>query len=150
MHTHHSVIEALFHALEESVHLLPYLFITYLILEYLEKRTENIYVAKRAYFEKVIKSYSDGYVESDGEYFNQPIIAFGDVAIVGFPYELFAGIGIKIKDAKVFEKTLVFALCNGGNGYFPTHEEIQCHILYHKLCSLLKYYFHYKTLFHLL
>ena len=89
-----------------------------------ENRTENIYVAKRAYFESVIKSYKDGYVELDGEYFNQTIIAFGDVAIVGFPYELFAGIGIKIKDAKVFEKTLVFALCNGGNGYFPTHEEI--------------------------
>ena len=89
-----------------------------------EHRTENIYVAKRAYFEKVIKSYSDGYAESDGEYFYQTIIALGDVAIVGFPHELFADIGIKIKKEKVFENTLVVALCNGSNGYFPSKDQI--------------------------
>ena len=90
----------------------------------LENRTENIYVAKRTYYEKVIKSYSEGYIELDGEYFEQTIISLDSVAIVGFPHELFADIGIKIKEAKVFEKTLVLALCNGSNGYFPTKEEV--------------------------
>lgn len=61
MHTHHSFIEALFHALGESVHLLPYLFITYLILEYLEKRTENIslfFSKTNSYFAPVLAAFS--------------------------------------------------------------------------------------------
>lgn len=89
-----------------------------------ENRTENIYVSRRTYYENVIKSYSDNYVETDGEYFEQTIIALGDVAIVSFPYELFADIGIKIKNAKIFEKTLVLALCNGSRGYFPTRQDM--------------------------
>ncbi|MBR2322383.1 MAG: neutral/alkaline non-lysosomal ceramidase N-terminal domain-containing protein [Clostridia bacterium] len=89
-----------------------------------ENKTENIYVAKRTYYENVIKSYSDNYVETDGEYFEQTIIALGDVAFVSFPYELFADIGIKIKNAKVYEKTLVLALCNGSKGYFPARQDV--------------------------
>ena len=39
---HHSVFDVFTHASHESLMLLPYLFVTYLILEYLEKRTQNI------------------------------------------------------------------------------------------------------------
>lgn len=42
MHQHLTLFDGLFHAVIESIYLLPYLFITYVILEYLEKRTQNI------------------------------------------------------------------------------------------------------------
>ncbi len=89
-----------------------------------ENRPENIYVARRTYFERVIKSYNEGYVDIDGKYIDQTIITLGDVALVGFPYEVFADIGIKIKEEKIFKNTLVVALCNGSQGYFPTKEEM--------------------------
>ena len=42
MHHHSSFFDVLTHASHESLMLLPYLFVTYIILEYLEKRTQNI------------------------------------------------------------------------------------------------------------
>ena len=42
MHHHHSYLEVLLHALIESIYLLPYLLITYILLEYLEKRTQSV------------------------------------------------------------------------------------------------------------
>ena len=42
MHTHHSIFDILIHSVEESLFLLPYLFITYLFLEFLEKKTERV------------------------------------------------------------------------------------------------------------
>ena len=84
----------------------------------------NIYIAKRAYYERVIKSYEDNYVEIDNVPFNQTIITLGDVAFVSFPHELFAEIGLKIKNEKVYQHTLVLALTNGRAIYFPTSREI--------------------------
>lgn len=42
MHQHHFVFEVFTHSVEDSLFLLPYLFITYLFLEFMEKRTEHI------------------------------------------------------------------------------------------------------------
>lgn len=52
MHQHHSYLEVLYHALTESINLLPYLFLTYLVLEYLERRTQHI-----SFFFSKIKSW---------------------------------------------------------------------------------------------
>lgn len=61
MHHHHSFIEVLFHSLEDSIFLLPYLFITYLILEYLENRTQNIslfFSKTKSYFAPIVAAIS--------------------------------------------------------------------------------------------
>ncbi|MBR6730569.1 MAG: arsenic efflux protein [Alphaproteobacteria bacterium] len=42
MHHHLSVFDVLTHASHESLMILPYLFIAYLILEYLERKTQNV------------------------------------------------------------------------------------------------------------
>lgn len=84
----------------------------------------NIYIAQRAYYERVIKSYDSDYQEVDGAPFNQTIISLGEVAFVAFPHELFAEIGLKIKNEKVYQHTLVLALSNGSDNYFPTSSEM--------------------------
>ena len=47
-------------------------------------------------------------------------IAFGEVAIVTNPAELFSIYGVKIKQASPFEVTFVASLTNGYCGYVPT------------------------------
>ena len=47
-------------------------------------------------------------------------IAFGDVAIVTNPAELFSIYGVKIKQASPFKVTFVASLANGYCGYVPT------------------------------
>ena len=49
-------------------------------------------------------------------------IAFGPVAIVTNPAELFSIYGIRIRDASPFEVTIVSSLSNGYCGYVPTPE----------------------------
>ena len=44
----------------------------------------------------------------------------GDLAIVSIPCEVFAAIGLEIKDRSPFETTFTIALANGYNGYLPT------------------------------
>ena len=84
----------------------------------------NVHIAMRDYYQRIIKSYEENYVEIDGVPFTQTIITLGEVAFISFPHELFAEIGIKIKKAKVFENSLVLALSNGRGNYFPTYSEI--------------------------
>lgn len=48
------------------------------------------------------------------------VIAFGPVALVTNPAELFSVYGLKIKEASPFEVTLVSTLTNGYCGYVPT------------------------------
>ncbi len=51
------------------------------------------------------------------------IITFGDnIAIVGVPGELFAEIGMKIKENSPFETTIIAGYANGYIGYIPTPE----------------------------
>lgn len=46
--------------------------------------------------------------------------AFGDVAIIGAPYEMFCGSGMAIKRASPFKNTVICTIANGYNGYLPT------------------------------
>lgn len=47
-------------------------------------------------------------------------IRVGDVAICGIPFETFVEIGLELKHASPFGKTLVIGLANGRHGYLPT------------------------------
>jgi neutral ceramidase len=49
-------------------------------------------------------------------------IALGDVAIVGFPVELFSDFGRQVKTESPFPETVVATLANGWHGYAPTLE----------------------------
>jgi neutral ceramidase len=49
-------------------------------------------------------------------------MAIGDVAIVGFPVELFTAFGRRVKAASLFANTVVATLANGWHGYAPTLE----------------------------
>jgi hypothetical protein len=52
-------------------------------------------------------------------------IAFGDIAIVTNPAELFSIYGVKIKEASPFKVTFVSELTNGYCGYVPTVEAFE-------------------------
>ena len=47
-------------------------------------------------------------------------IRIGDLAIVSFPFEVFAEIGLNLKDKSPFGDTFVMELANGEYGYLPT------------------------------
>ncbi len=49
-------------------------------------------------------------------------VRIGDLAIVAIPGEIFAGIGIKIKEISSLANTVVVGYSNGGLGYLPTDE----------------------------
>jgi neutral ceramidase len=50
------------------------------------------------------------------------VIALGDVAIVGFPVELFSDLGRRVKTGSPFPDTFIATLANGWHGYAPTLE----------------------------
>ncbi|MCC2629976.1 MAG: hypothetical protein K0S14_3626 [Thermomicrobiales bacterium] len=49
-------------------------------------------------------------------------VALGNVAIVGFPVELFSDFGRRVKAGSPFPDTLIATLANGWHGYAPTLE----------------------------
>jgi hypothetical protein len=49
-------------------------------------------------------------------------IALGDVALAGYPVELFTEFGLATKERSPFAETVVVSLANGWHGYVPTQE----------------------------
>lgn len=56
--------------------------------------------------------------------FRQSIITLGNVAFVPFPFEMFSGITLRLRDHSPFAYTLSLSNCNGSNGYLPTLDQI--------------------------
>ena len=54
----------------------------------------------------------------------QAIIRLGDVAFIGFPYEMFSEIGMRIARESNIPYTLSLSLSNGSDGYFVTEDQI--------------------------
>jgi hypothetical protein len=54
----------------------------------------------------------------------QTCIAAGEWALIGFPGELFTEIGMKLKLASPFRRTMVAGLANGEIGYVPTKRAV--------------------------
>jgi neutral ceramidase len=48
------------------------------------------------------------------------VIRIGEAALVAIPCEVFAEIGLEIKEKSPFKQTMVVSLANGYNGYLPT------------------------------
>jgi hypothetical protein len=74
---------------------------------------------RRRYTPEEVAVREKGAVPCDVEF---QAIAFGDVAIVTNPAELFSIYGVRIKQASPFKVTFVSSLTNGYCGYVPTVE----------------------------
>ena len=95
-------------------------------LEYEKYRGETVnYKAKKEkYYREIIESYENGYTEKETRSIEQRIIRLGDVAIVGFSFELFSEIGMRIDAASKIPHVLPLSNTNGVGGYFATESEI--------------------------
>ena len=76
------------------------------------------------YYNKVKDSYENDYVEKDVFRLEQNIIRIGNVAFVGFPYELFSEIGLRINEHIKDLHILSLSNTNGSCGYFPTQDQL--------------------------
>ena len=76
------------------------------------------------YFNKVKASYEEDFIEEESDEIEQSIIRIGDIAFVGFPYELFSVIGMRINEAVKDLNILSLSNANGSKGYFPTQDQL--------------------------
>ena len=53
----------------------------------------------------------------------QQVVRIGDAVFVTFPGELFAEIGLKIKNSSPYDKTFIIGLTAGDRGYLPAASE---------------------------
>ena len=86
--------------------------------------TVNLKGKKRRYYEQILASYANGYVEKEEILFEQTVIRLGDVAFVSFPHELFSEIGMRIAQASEIPYTLSLSNSNGKAGYFVTEDQL--------------------------
>lgn len=84
----------------------------------------NSLAARGDHYRRVIESYENGEEELAFRYFPQMLIRVGEVLFVGFPYELFAEIGLRIAQGVKDVTVLSLALANGSDGYFVTEDQI--------------------------
>lgn len=76
------------------------------------------------YYSKVKESYENGYIEEEYAEIEQSVIRLGEVAFVGFPYELFSMVGMRINEAVKDLNILSLSNTNGSKGYFPTEDQL--------------------------
>lgn len=76
------------------------------------------------YYNKVKNSYENGYEEKKDFQLEQNVIRIGNVAFVGFPYELFSEIGLRIDEHIKDLHILSLSNTNGSLGYFPTEDQL--------------------------
>ncbi len=76
------------------------------------------------YYNKVKESYENNYVEKETFQLEQNVIRVGNVAFVGFPYELFSEIGLRIDEHIKDLHILSLSNSNGSLGYFPTQDQL--------------------------
>lgn len=94
------------------------------MLKRYEGKTVNLEGRMRAFFEKVIESYSSDFEEKETIEVPHNFLVLGDLAIVSFPYEMFSEIGMRIAKFSPFPYTISLACTNGSESYFVTETEI--------------------------
>ena len=86
--------------------------------------TSNHRAQMEKYYREVIESYESGFIEKETREIPQNVIMLGDVCIVGFSYELFSEIGLRIKRESGIPYLLCLSNTNGSDGYFATESEL--------------------------
>ncbi len=73
---------------------------------------------------KIIASLEKGVQDTAYEEKEQNILKIGDVAFVGFPFEVFSEVGMRISRASAIPYVLCLSNVNGDGGYFITEDSI--------------------------
>ncbi len=89
-----------------------------------DENSTNVQAQQRNYYQRIIDSYENGEKEEKYRKIPQTIIKLGDVAIVGFAYEMFAEIGMRINKMSSIGQVLSLSCANGTEGYFPTEDQL--------------------------
>ncbi len=92
--------------------------------EEFKDETVNLRGKKAKYYKELLELHESGYVSKAKLPIEQTIIRLGDIAFVGFPYELFSEIGMRIAKESNVPHTLSLSLANGSEGYFVTEDQI--------------------------
>ena len=92
--------------------------------EEFKDRTVNMTALKKATALRIMESYDRGDKEQESFSFGQPVIKLGNRVLVGFPYELFAEIGMRIDRAFPDVEILPVVNTNGSYAYFVTQDAI--------------------------
>lgn len=86
--------------------------------------TVNMTALMKATAQRVLESYDRGEPDKENFTFDQTIIALGDRVLVGFPYEVFSEIGMRIDRAFPTAEILPTVNTNGSYAYFVTQDAI--------------------------
>lgn len=86
--------------------------------------TVNIDAQSLCYFENIVKSYKEGYTDKEYYEIPQSAIAIGENVFIGFAYEVFSEIGLRIQKAVADKNILTLSNTNGSEGYFPTRDQL--------------------------
>lgn len=94
------------------------------LYEEVKDKTVNLRAKQAQHCRHIMDLHESGYVNKESLDVNQTIIKLGDVAFVGFPYEQFSEIGMRIAQESNVPRTLSLCLTNGSDGYFVTEDQI--------------------------
>lgn len=86
--------------------------------------TINVGGLTRKYYQDIIESYQNGYVDKDNFELPQTVIGLGNLYFAPFPLELFSEIGMRIDNAVKDAQVLSLSCSNGDNGYFVTEDAL--------------------------
>lgn len=89
-----------------------------------EGSTINFTAQSLRYFENIVKSYKEEYIEKNFCEIPQSAIAIGNNIFIGFSYEVFSEIGLRIQKAIPDKNILPLSNTNGSEGYFPTQDQL--------------------------
>ena len=92
--------------------------------EEFKDRTVNMTALKKATALRVMESYDRGDKDQESFSFGQTVVKLGDWVLVGFPYELFSEIGMRIDRAFPGTEILPVVNTNGSYAYFVTQDTI--------------------------
>ncbi len=92
----------------------------------LEKYTGGVNLSglMRSYLEKTLEAHAAGIPDDTEFVFTQPVVTLGNLALIGFPYEIFSEIGLRIDKMLPEAKALCLSCINGRNGYFVTEDAL--------------------------
>ncbi len=85
--------------------------------------TWGLEAARRAHYQAVLEEWERGEMQTTRPWL-QVLLRLGEAALVPFPGEHFAEIGLRIKQRSPFPYTITASTMNGHEAYFPTREAL--------------------------
>jgi len=76
------------------------------------------------FYKSIIEAYEKKIPEETCLTIPQTLIAFGDTVLVPFPFEIFSGISLRLREYSPFLHTLCLGCTNGSHLYLPTQDQL--------------------------